>query len=170
MFDKIHIIGGPGSGKSYAANKISKILNIPCFDLDKIFWHTKDRDYTLYAPKTKRNNRLKNIIKKRKWIVEGVFSSWTGISFRKANCIIVLKPYKYLRAIRIVKRYAKGRLKIAPRKIETLTGHIKFLKWNNAWDNKELREIENKLKKYKSKTFYFKNADQAINFIRNMNK
>ena len=37
-YRKIHIIGGPGSGKSYIAKKLSTLYNIKAYDLDDLFW------------------------------------------------------------------------------------------------------------------------------------
>lgn len=36
--NKIHIIVGSGSGKTYLANILSTKLKIPTYDLDNIFW------------------------------------------------------------------------------------------------------------------------------------
>jgi adenylate kinase family enzyme len=38
-FMKLHIIGGPGSGKTYISNLISSQTNIKNYDLDDIFWN-----------------------------------------------------------------------------------------------------------------------------------
>lgn len=38
---KIHIIGGPGSGKTYLAEKLSKELGIQHYDLDELQWDNK---------------------------------------------------------------------------------------------------------------------------------
>jgi adenylate kinase family enzyme len=36
--NKILILGGPGSGKTYAAKIIAKYLNINSYSLDDIYW------------------------------------------------------------------------------------------------------------------------------------
>jgi adenylate kinase family enzyme len=38
QYRKIHIVGGPGSGKSYIARRLSTLYNINSYDLDDIFW------------------------------------------------------------------------------------------------------------------------------------
>lgn len=38
---KIHIIGGPGSGKTFLAEKLSKELGISHLDLDDLQWDNK---------------------------------------------------------------------------------------------------------------------------------
>ena len=47
---KIHIIGGPGSGKSFLADNLSKQFDIPHYDLDDLQWDNVANDYG-----TKRN-------------------------------------------------------------------------------------------------------------------
>ena len=41
---KLHILGGPGAGKTYVSKKLSKEYGYPVFDLDEFFWDkTKKR-------------------------------------------------------------------------------------------------------------------------------
>ncbi|MFH0701512.1 MAG: hypothetical protein V2A62_03685 [Candidatus Woesearchaeota archaeon] len=48
--NKIHIIGGPGSGKSYAAKRLSQLLKIPHFDLDELHWDKNANRYGIKTP------------------------------------------------------------------------------------------------------------------------
>jgi len=36
---RIHVVGGPGSGKSFVAGELSGRLGVPPYDLDDLFWH-----------------------------------------------------------------------------------------------------------------------------------
>ncbi|OEF98817.1 hypothetical protein BHF71_10850 [Vulcanibacillus modesticaldus] len=94
---KIHIIGGPGSGKSYIGEELSKNLNINRYDLDDIFWDNKSKTYGNRNSSEKRNRDLEKILKEQSWIIEGVYFSWLNESFNKADYIFVLKPNVYLR-------------------------------------------------------------------------
>ena len=39
---KIHIVGGPGSGKTYLAEKLSRELGSPHYDLDDVQWANEE--------------------------------------------------------------------------------------------------------------------------------
>jgi adenylate kinase family enzyme len=75
-YKKIHIIGGPGSGKTYCAKIISKRYNIPYYNLDNLFWDNTENGYGLRKPNNKRDKELSNILNKDKYIIEGVYYSW----------------------------------------------------------------------------------------------
>lgn len=56
---KIYISGGPGSGKTTYAKKLSQELNIPCFDLDEVKWINRPNAFNLRRPKEERLALLK---------------------------------------------------------------------------------------------------------------
>lgn len=91
-----------GSGKSTLARKLSKELKIKRYPLDNLYWTKK---YTRKRNRTVLKKKLKELVKKKKWIIEGVFVSWTEEVFKKADLIIWLDlDYKLLRK-NILKRY-----------------------------------------------------------------
>jgi adenylate kinase family enzyme len=57
---KIAIIGATASGKTTLANKISKILDIPVYHLDKIAW----KDNRVFAAQALIIEKVDEIIKK----------------------------------------------------------------------------------------------------------
>lgn len=165
---KIHILGGPGSGKSYAAKKLSHSLKVPYYDLDDLYWDKKANRYGVKTPQKIRDKKLKAIIKKNNWIIEGVYYEWTHDSFSKADFIIVLKSGVYTRAWRILKRFILRKLGFVKTKKESLKDFIKLFKWNYTFDNDWLIKAENSIKTLKRKTKYFNKADDAINYIKRM--
>ena len=76
MLRRIHIIGGPGSGKSYTARRLSHLFAIPAYDLDELFWDRAAPRYGVRAPETERDTRLATIIQGPAWVIEGVYYGW----------------------------------------------------------------------------------------------
>ena len=113
--NKIYILGPAGSGKSFLANKLSKLLDIPHYDLDEIYWIEKA---TKKRPESKWKPMLNKILKNNKWIIEGVFSSWVDNALKKADAIIWLDFSSKIISWRIFKRYIK----------EKITGKKVFIK------------------------------------------
>ncbi len=69
---KIHIIGGPGSGKTYLAEKLSKELGIRHYDLDELQWDNNSDSYGVKREPAERDRLLADVLKKNDWIIEGV--------------------------------------------------------------------------------------------------
>lgn len=105
---KIHIIGGPGSGKTTLARQISRRLNIRCYDLDEIAYEGGS------GPQRSLETRLADISRiaaQESWITEGVFLGWTRELFEKAEVIVWLNlPWRVARW-RIFSRHLKAELR-----------------------------------------------------------
>ena len=77
---KIHIIGGPGSGKTYLANELSGNLGIPHFDLDELQWDNQSGDYGTKRDPSERDALLDKYCNKtigllKAYIIRGVESA-----------------------------------------------------------------------------------------------
>jgi len=107
---RIHIIGGPGSGKSYIAGIISEKYSIPVLDLDTIFWDNRSSQYGVRADPEDRDKALNSFLDQNSWIVEGVYYAWLGSSFQKADLIVSLGSSVWHRDVRIIKRFLKRKL------------------------------------------------------------
>ena len=138
-YRKIHIIGGPGSGKSYIATKIAATYNLPVFDLDDIFWDRNAIRYGVKASDEERDEALTHILASAAWIIEGVYYRWLSRSFEAADLIIVLAPSVWRRDWRILKRFVKRKLSHSTSKKETLADLWGLLTWNHSYDTDNLR-------------------------------
>jgi adenylate kinase family enzyme len=167
---KIHILGGPGSGKSYASKKLSKLLKIKCFDLDDLVWDNKVKSYGKKAPEKIRDKKLKTILKRRSWIIEGVYFKWLRSSFSYADCIIILTPNVFIRDFRIIKRFIKRKTRLINIKHESMKDVFNLLKWNHQYAADDLIKLKEFIKTFDKKIKYFKKADQAIKYIQNQVK
>jgi adenylate kinase family enzyme len=144
MQKKIHIIGGPGSGKTSAGVVLSTHFGLPHLDLDEIFW---DREAKTFGPKADpqvRNATLAEFIAQSAWLVEGAYvGKWLLPSFTTADAIIALRPAVLVRDWRYSSRWLKRKLGLSPRKQnkrETLRGLWELCQYNHRYDRSNIPE------------------------------
>ncbi len=84
--EKIVIIGSPGAGKSTLARKLESILKIKVVHLDRVFWHPgwekKPRDIRIEI--------LQEIVREKRWIIEGTYLGLSEPRLDAADTIIFL--------------------------------------------------------------------------------
>ena len=168
---KIHIIGGPGSGKSQIAAKLSKMLRLPKHELDNFFWDHDSEFFGSQTPSVKRAEKLSKVLAQEKWIIEGVYHSWLEESFSQADYIFVLKTNVYVRDWRIVKRFLLRKVKLAssPRK-ENLKTLIDLIKWNHQYDNNNLVDAIKLMKPYRDKVIILTKNDDVFKLFKKRKK
>jgi adenylate kinase family enzyme len=138
-YRRIHLIGGPGSGKSYIAAKIAATYGIAAHDLDDLFWDARAPTYGTRADKDQRNQALLALAARDSWIIEGAYYRWVAPSFARADLIIVLTPSVWRRDWRIMKRFmlrAVGRAHA--KKTETLASQWGLIVWNHTYERTQL--------------------------------
>jgi len=155
---KIYISGAAGSGKTTYAKKLSKKLEIDCFDLDEVKWINSGNNGTLNQERSKeeRTELLNKILTENEsWICEGVyFQDWITPVVEQADEVMILNPPVYLRQYRIIKRSLKRLLNVEEAKFkETPKALFKLLSWNHHYNKKYLpmlmEKIHNTETKYK---------------------
>ena len=108
-YNKILIVGGIGSGKTTLANKLSRILKIKNYELDNISYKRRDV-HEKYKPK-ERDKKLKSIVKRKKWIMEGFYSRpWIYPIYKKADIVIMLNIKMSVAKRRVFTRWLKRNL------------------------------------------------------------
>jgi len=163
--NRIHIIGGPGSGKTYLAQKLHRTLNLPLCQLDNLFWANDTGSYGIRTESEERDKKLRSFISGPAWIVEGVYYAWVTDSFKHADMILVLTPGPIVRDIRILKRFILRKLHLIPsQKKETLRSLMDLLQWNHNYENSLKKALEC-LKLHNNKTYIFQSADKAVEFV-----
>ena len=162
MLQRIHIIGGPGSGKSYAARRLSHCLGIPAYDLDDLFWDRAAQRYGVRASDTERDARLVAITQEDAWVIEGVYYRWVRPSFERADVIFVLQPSVFLRDWRILKRFVNRKIGIIATKRESLLDLYRLIEWNHKYDGDNLKRAMDFVHEFEHNIVARRRADDLL--------
>ena len=104
---RIHVIGGPGSGKTTLARRLAELGSLPAYDLDAIGYAGGA------GPKRSLEARLadvRHIAAQPAWITEGSFLWWTEELLERAEVIVWLDVSWRLAAWRILRRHVLASL------------------------------------------------------------
>jgi len=131
---RLHLIGGPGSGKTFLSRVLGKEAGAPVLGLDDIFWDRSAGRYGVKADETVRDTLLREFVAQENWIVEGVYERWAMASFQRADHIIVLSTPLWVRQVRIFKRFLRRKVGLESGKHETWKSFCEMAAWNRAYD------------------------------------
>lgn len=165
QYRKIHIIGAPGSGKTYVATKLEALTYLTTYDLDKVFWDQSSRNY-VRASEQVRTENLNHILSHDHWIVEGVYYKWLASSFNDADIIVILNPPVLIRQWRIFKRFLKRKFILGQFRKETLASFIELFWWNQKFDNNNMHQILTFILKHEAKVIFCCDYDDVISKLK----
>lgn len=148
---KIRIIGGPGSGKSFLAERLSKQLGIPHHDLDDLQWDNAADSYETKRDPRERDALLLQLLQNDDWIIEGVYYAWCGQCFAEADRIYVLNVPRRTYRYRIIRRFVRRKLGLERGKRESVNSLTKLLRWADKYQSVDLPEIGRLLEPYADK-------------------
>jgi adenylate kinase family enzyme len=167
VISRIHIIGPAGSGKTFAAGRLSCLLDIPAHDLDDLFWDKTDTGYDTKADPSVRDEMLGDILRGERWIIEGVYLSWVEASFGCADRIILLDVGVWTCARRIIRRFILRKIGVLRSNTrETIKGLRDLLAWNRNYVTERIPRIKLALAGFGDKTIIAKSAEEAVAALR----
>ncbi len=131
---RLHIIGGPGSGKTRLSHELSQALGVPAFELDEIAGAGSPPDFLPHNRLSDRRQRVEAIAREHNWITEGAFLWWTESLLQAATVIIWLEPPRRRAIVRVWRRYLRERLydvRYRPRSLRHphLRPSVSFSRW-----------------------------------------
>ena len=158
--ERIMVIGPSGAGKSEFSRKLNKILNIPLYHLDNIFWN----DDKTHITREEFDIKLNEILNNDKWIIDGDYSRTYELRMEKCDTIFFLDYPLDVCLEGISSRIGKKRLDIPwiEEKFDP-----EFKKWIINWFKETLPKLNELLKKYECKKniIIFENRSQASSFL-----
>ena len=106
---KINVVGTSASGKTTFANAIARALDLPCIEMDALFWGpnwTQTPDDVFLA-------RLQAQLRAPCWVLDGNYTRTIAIKWRHVD-IVVWLDYSFARTLsqsisRALRRLASGR-------------------------------------------------------------
>ena len=104
---RIHIIGGPGSGKTRLALQIAAITHAPVHHLDEVA--RVGGGGGPLRPLPERERMVAAIVAGEEWITDGIHLGWTAPILERADVIVWLDHISWLTASRrISRRFTEG--------------------------------------------------------------
>jgi adenylate kinase family enzyme len=93
-FSRINVIGTSGSGKTTFSRRLGETLNLPVFEMDKIFWGPNWKASTdeEFFPK------IKAALESPAWILDGNYTRTVPIKWEKVEWVIWL-DYSFSRTL-----------------------------------------------------------------------
>lgn len=162
--NKIIVIGCPGSGKSTLSKKLHKITNIPLFHLDMIYW--KENKTTI--DKQEFIDRLSEIIKQEKWIIDGNYASTMELRMKECDTIIFL-DYPVDVCLNGVKTRKNQQRSDMPWISDS--DDLEFLKFIKNYNQNNKPKVLELLNKYKDKKIYiFTSRSDSKEFLKILDK
>lgn len=92
MISRYNVVGASGSGKSTFSRKLAAKLNIPCIEMDAVFWKHDWQESTdeEFFPE------LEDKLKEDAWVLDGNYSKTMPIKWNRVQTVIWL-DYSFLR-------------------------------------------------------------------------
>lgn len=158
---KVIVIGSPGAGKSIFSRKLRDATELPLYYLDMI-WHKPDQTN---ISKEEFDSRLKEIVKKDRWIIDGNYLRTLEMRLRECDTVFFMDYSLEVCLAGAESRIGKKREDMPW--VETEFDE-EFRQWIVDFPKDQLPEIYELLGKYKDdkKIFIFKSREEAEEYLK----
>ncbi len=156
---KIIVLGCPGSGKSTFSKRLHALTQVPLYHLDQIWWKPDRTNIS----RDEFDERLKEILDKDEWIIDGSYSRTYEPRIRACDTIIILDLDEEVCMEGIRKRVGIVRSDIPWTEEELDPELLKQVKKYKSEDRVKLMDL---LKKYPDrKVIMFKTREEAEAYL-----
>ncbi|MBT6144673.1 MAG: hypothetical protein HOH74_04545 [Gemmatimonadetes bacterium] len=137
--ERLYIFGGPASGKTCLAERLSAERGLPHIQLDALFWDNDSGRFDVRRDPAERDRLLAEAVSAERWIIDGVYWKWCGPVFDRAEQVICLDVPRWQRHWRLARRHIRRRLgKATSVERETLRGAFTTARWGHRWNEENL--------------------------------
>lgn len=164
FMQRILILGNAGSGKTRLAIQLAKHLDLELIHLDYHFWQPGWQKPQIASWLEK----VKYLISKPKWVMDGNYSSILELRREKADTVIFLEEKRLICLWRCFRRYLKYRGRNRPdlRKGCPESFDLEFIHWIWNYPRKEKPEILKKLKGSSATLVILQGKKEIAEFIK----
>lgn len=161
---KVVILGISGAGKSHLARKLSKALNLPIIHYDTLCW---DKNW-VEVKEEEVAKKLKEEMKKDKWILEGYILPLAHDRLEQADLILYL-DYSGARAMwGGIRRWFKNRGRPLPELAEGCIMKFDMERFKIMWTRDERKEIEREISGFEKKVIRLRSPRELSRFLHQM--
>lgn len=163
--EKIIVIGCPGSGKSVFSRALHEIISIPLYHLDLLYWKEDKTTVT----KEIFLGKLENILKTKKWIIDGNYGSTMKMRIQECDTVFFL-DYPVEVCLDGI-RERKGKARPDMPWIEDEESDPEFISFIKNYKKESRPKVINLLRQYSEKNItIFKSRSEADSYLNNLEK
>jgi len=97
---RINVVGTSGSGKTTFARELAELLNLPCCEMDQLFWKTDWRESSY----EELFRKVREVTSQRRWVLDGNYTRTTPIKWEQVQLVIWLDLSFVRTVFRVSKR------------------------------------------------------------------
>lgn len=162
--EKVIIIGCPGSGKSTFGRKLKRVMGLPLYHLDMMFWN---EDRTTVS-KEVFIRRLQDAMSNSKWIIDGNYGSTMEMRIKECDTVFFLDYPTEICMDGIRERKGKPRSDMPW--VENDNADEEFISFINSYNSESRPRVIKLLEKYSSKNIIvFRSRVESEEYISSLN-
>lgn len=86
--ERINVIGTSGSGKTTFARDLARLLGLPCYEMDALFWKPGWRE----SSDEELLRKVEDATSGPRWVLDGNYTRTRAVSWRRVQVVIWLDP------------------------------------------------------------------------------